>query len=53
MTLRELVVARILCCVDDDTLMREFHLSEADLNQQSDLDLFDLYENILLETYGA
>ena len=50
MTLRELMIERIMFCVDEHTLTQEFQLTESDLPGLSDLDLLELYDVLMFET---
>lgn len=47
MNLRELMIERILFSVSDEELRNEFHLSDDDILELSDMDLFELYENVM------
>lgn len=46
MNLRELIVERIMFCADEDELLGDF---EVELNSLSDLDLLELYEEVMVE----
>jgi len=50
MNLRELIIERIMWAVTDETLLREFSVTEEGLHDLSDLDLLDLYENLVFDT---
>lgn len=47
MNLRELMIERILFSVSDEELRNEFHLSDDDILELSDMDLFELHENVM------
>lgn len=47
MSLREMMVERVLFSVSDEELRDEFHLSEDDLLELSDVDLLELYESVM------
>lgn len=49
MTLRELMIERILFSVTEQELRRDYQLSEDELTELTDLDLFDLYETVSFE----
>ena len=49
MNLRELMIGRIIFAVTDVELMRDYALSEDDLESLSDMDLFELYESVVVE----
>ena len=46
MTLRELIIEHILYAVDETTLIRDFGAFPEELEQMSDLDLFELFEDV-------
>lgn len=48
MNLRELVIGRILYAVSDEELQETYQLDEDGLEKLSDLDLFELYEEVVL-----
>ena len=48
MNLRELVIGRILYAVSDEELQETYQLDEDGLENLSDLDLFELYEEVVL-----
>lgn len=50
MTLRELIIARIQYAVSDEQLMDEFMVDADQLDELSDVDLFELFEDVILET---
>jgi len=45
--MRELVIGRILFACDEDTLIREFGITEDEIDDLSDLDLFEIYEEVM------
>ena len=47
MNLRELVIQRILFSLSDEELEIEFQMTQDDVFDLSDLDLFEMYETIL------
>ena len=49
MTLREILIERILFAVSEQELMRHYQMTESELLETSDLDLFELYESIYLD----
>lgn len=48
MTLRELIIGRILFAVTDAELQQQYNTTEDELENLSDLDLFELYEEVVL-----
>lgn len=48
MNLRELVIQRILFSLSDEELEQEFQITEDDVFNMSDLDLFEMYETIFV-----
>jgi uncharacterized protein YndB with AHSA1/START domain len=46
-TLRELIVERIFYAVTEDELLEEFMVARGDLEHLADVDLFELYEDVL------
>lgn len=52
LTIRELMVEYILFCYDEDTLMCEQGLTEADVANLSDIDLLELYDQTVLSPIG-
>ena len=46
MTLRELIIERILYAVDETTLIRDFGAFPEELQQMNDLELFELFEDV-------
>lgn len=50
MNLHELIIARIQYAVSDEQLMEEFMVDADQLNELSDVDLFELFEDVILET---
>jgi len=49
MTLRNLMTEYILFAFTEQDLMREFHLTEAELRDMSDIDLLELYDASILK----
>lgn len=49
MNLRQLLIERVLYAVDDYTLMKYYAMTEHDLQNLSDLDLLELYEEVVYE----
>lgn len=49
MSLRELMIGRILFAVSDEELLSRYAVAETDLEELSDLDLFELYESVVVE----
>ena len=47
MNLRELIVERILYAVDEETLSEEFSLTVDEVSELSDLDLLELFEDVV------
>jgi len=47
LTLRELLVERVLFACDEQTLIRDFGMTEDDVEELSDVDLFELYEDVM------
>lgn len=47
MTLRELMIGRILFACDENELMRDYGMVEDEIEDLSDLDLFELYEDVM------
>jgi hypothetical protein len=47
LTLRELLVGRVLFACDNHTLIRDFGMTEEDVEELSDVDLFELYEDVM------
>lgn len=48
LNIRELMVEYILFAFDEASLQAEFHLSEQDVSNLSDVDLLELYDQTLL-----
>ena len=48
MTLRELMTERLLFSIDEQELKNRYQLTESDINDLSDLDLFELYETVVV-----
>lgn len=54
LTLREMIIERILFAVDEDVLKDVYQTSETELTDMSDGDLLDLFEDVTFDTgYGA
>lgn len=49
MSLRELVIGRILFAVTEEELIARYAVGEDELDEMSDLDLFELYEAVVVE----
>ena len=49
MSLRELLTERILFAVSPEELEEQYHVTEDDVRELSDLDLFELYETVYLD----
>ena len=47
MSLRELIIERILFSLSAKELAQEFQMTQDDVFELSDLDLFEMYETIL------
>ena len=47
MNLRQLIIERILYAVDESTLIAEYGVFEDELETMNDLDLFELFEDIM------
>jgi hypothetical protein len=47
MNLRELIIERIFYAVDEQTLISEYGVFEDELQNMNDLDLFELFEDIM------
>lgn len=50
MNLRQLLTERVLFAVSPEELEQQYHLTEDEVVEMSDLDLFELYEQIYLGT---
>lgn len=48
MTLRELIIEYILFAYEPSELVREFHITEGELELISDQDLLEIYDTTLL-----
>lgn len=48
MTLRQLLTERVLFAVSPEELEQRFHLTEDEVVEMTDIDLFELYEAIYL-----
>lgn len=46
MNLRQLMIERILFAVDESTLISQYGVFEDELDGMSDLDLFELFEDV-------
>jgi hypothetical protein len=44
MTLREMIIERILFAADEADLQRRFYVGLQEIHEMTDLDLFELYE---------
>ena len=54
LTLREMIIERILFAVDEDILNDIYQTNENELAEMSDTDLLDLYEDVTFDSgYGA
>ena len=49
MNLRQLVIERIFFAVTDEELATLYQLKASDIQDLSDLDLFELYENVIID----
>lgn len=49
MDLRNLLIERILFAVTEEELDRRFQIGEEEIYNMSDLDLFELYEAVVVE----
>ena len=45
--MRDLVIGRILFALDEQSLISEFGVSEDELENLSDIDLFEIYEEVM------
>ena len=50
MNLRQLMIERVLFAVTPEELEQQYHLTEDEVVALTDLDLFELYEQIYLDT---
>ena len=50
MNLRQLITERVLFAVTPEELEQRFQLTENEVQEMTDLDLFELYEQIYLDT---
>jgi hypothetical protein len=48
MTLRKLMIERILFAADEAELDKQFHIGSQEVYEMADLDLFELYEALYL-----
>jgi hypothetical protein len=54
LTLREMIIERILFAVDEDVLNDSYEITEEELYHLSDTDLLDLYEDVTFDSgYGS
>ena len=54
LTLREMIIERILFAVDEDVLNDVYQVTEIDLYDLTDADLLDLFEDVTFDSgYGA
>lgn len=49
MSLRDLLTERVLFAVSPKELEQHYHVTEDELRELSDLDLFELYETVYLD----
>lgn len=49
MTLRQLLIERVLFAVTPEELEERYHVTEDVVHELSDLDLFELYETVYLD----
>lgn len=47
MNLRELMIERIFYAIDEQTLISQYGVFEEELQTMSDLDLFELFEDVM------
>jgi hypothetical protein len=47
-TLRQLITERVLFAVDAQELQNRYQLAESDVNELTDIDLFELYETVVV-----
>jgi hypothetical protein len=47
MNLRELLVERVLFSCDDQTLISQYGITENEVEELSDIDLFEIYEDVM------
>ena len=50
LTLREMIIERILFAVDEDILSEVYQTSEDELQHMSDHDLLDIYDDVVFDT---
>ena len=50
LTLREMMIERILFAVDDDLLEEVYHTDEGEIQHMNDTDLLDLYDDVVFDT---
>jgi hypothetical protein len=48
MTLRQLMTERVLFSIDEQELQNRYQLTESDVHELADLDLFELYETVVV-----
>jgi hypothetical protein len=48
MTLRQLMTERVLFSIDEQELQNRYQLTESDVRELADLDLFELYETVVV-----
>ena len=51
MTLRQLIVERIFIMMSDEDLIEMYSITSKEVEQLSDLDLFEMYEEIMETWY--
>ena len=51
MNLRDLIIERILYATTDEQLESMFDISEDEMTTLSDLDLLELYEEVIIEKF--
>ena len=47
MTLRELLIERVLFACDNHTLIHYYGMTDDDVEELSDVDLFEMYEDVM------
>ena len=50
LTLREMMIERILFTIDEDTLNECYQTNEDEMQHMSDTDLMDLYEDVVFDS---
>lgn len=53
LTLREMIIERIYFTVDADMLEEFYHVNEDDIQHMNDMDLIDLYEEVIFDVGHA